>query len=434
MKGFINKFFQTSFKQLASRSANISLYFLASIAQVVVGLVLSPILAVHLKHRDFAIVGYFNSFNLLFVPVVGFTFASYYSKTYFRIGAEQRRRLRETLVSAQLGLGSIALLIVLGLFWLYSNIYDSGFSFYPYAFLAYGGMVFSNIYSFYLVDLRLSKRAKNFLSVSMAHHALYITAMITFCAILKYGAAGSLFATTLVSIAMGVYCYRKMVRKFRVDKQILLDAFSFCWPLILAGCVHYFSSGVDKAMLAGIKDDYNMGLYSVAMRFASYIHMFYHAVTMTIEPDIYQSIAQKRYKRLLYVILGLFAINAAIVAVFVLFTPLILQVLTAGRYTEADTLTRIISLRNITASLFFITAIIINALGYSKVTLVNRILSAVLVTAMFRWLISKYTFTGAAWGQVLSYVLMTIFSLLFVGYKFLRRKKQILEASNVREG
>jgi len=29
---------------------------------------------------------------------------------------------------------------------------------------------------------------------------------------------------------------------------------------------------------------------------------------------------------------------------------------------------------------------------------------------------------------------MTIFSLLFVGYKFLRRKKQILEASNVREG
>jgi len=155
---------------------------------------------------------------------------------------------------------------------------------------------------------------------------------------------------------------------------------------------------------------------------------------MTIEPDIYQSIAQKRYKRLLYVILGLFAINAAIVAIFVLFTPLILQVLTAGRYTEADTLTRIISLRNITASLFFITAIIINALGYSKVTLVNRILSAVLVTAMFRWLISKYTFTGAAWGQVLSYVLMTIFSLLFVGYKFLRRKKQILEASNVREG
>lgn len=434
MKGFITKFFQTSFRQLASRSANISLYFLASIAQVAVGLVLSPILAVHLNHRDFAIVGYFNSFNLLFVPLVGFTFTSYYSKTYFRIGAEQRTKLRETLVSAQMGLGSMALLITLGLFWLYSGIYDSGFSFYPNAFLAYGGVVFSNLYSFYLVDLRLSKQAKKYLGLSLAHHFLYVVAMVSFCAVLKYGAAGSLFATTVVSIAMGFYCWRKMIRKFRVDKQILLDAFRFCWPLIIAGLVHYFSSGVDKAMLAGIKDDHNMGLYSIAMRFAGYIYMFYHAVTMTIEPDIYQAVAQKRYKRLLFVTMGLFAINTALVGLFILFAPLILQILTVGRYTEATALTRIMALRNITASLFFITAIIINALGYSKVTLVNRILSAVLVTAMFRWLISKYTFTGAAWGQVLSYVLMTIFSLLFVGYKFLRRKKQILEASNVREG
>lgn len=412
-------------KNLSKKSVNLSLYFVASLAQMVVGLILSPILSVYLNHRDFAIIGYFNSFNLLFVPIIGFTFASYYSKTFFKITAEQREKLRKTLVSAQLGLGALCLIVLLVLFYWYSRIYQVGFDFYPDAILCYSAIVFSNLFSFYLLDLRLTKKAKSFLWMSLLHHGLYLVAMIMFCAVLKYGATGSLAATLVVSFIVGMYCYRKMTDKFVLDRVILVDALKFCWPLIIAGCVHYFSSGVDKAMLAGLKDDYNFGLYNIALRFVGYITLFYSAITMTIEPDIYQAIAQKRYKRLMLVIFGLLFINTVIVFVFMLFTPLILKILTVGKYTAAAHLTRIMSLKNITASLFFITAIIINALGYSKVTLVNRIISAVAVTFMFEFLISKYSFEGAAWGQSISYLVMTAFSFFFVVVKYIQRRKRL---------
>ena len=41
---------------LPKKLANASMYFSASLVQVVVGLILSPILSLHLGHRDFAIV------------------------------------------------------------------------------------------------------------------------------------------------------------------------------------------------------------------------------------------------------------------------------------------------------------------------------------------------------------------------------------------
>jgi O-antigen/teichoic acid export membrane protein len=396
-----------------------------------VGLVLSPILSVHFNHRDFAIVGYFNSFNLLFVPIIGFTFASYYSKTYFKVNAEQRKLIRKTLASAQLGLGAVSLFVLLGLFYFYSRAANVGYSFYPDAILCYSSIVFSNIFSFYLIDLRLSKQAKRFMLTSVVHHVLYFLVMYFLCAVFKYGASGSLAATLVVSIIMGVYCFRKMTDRFALDRRLLLDALKFCWPLIIAGCVHYFSSGIDRAMLASLRDDYNLGLYSIAMRFVGYITLFYSALTMTVEPDLYQAIAQKRYKRLLFVIFGLLAANTALVIVFMLMSPILIQVLTVGRYTAAVHLTRIMALKNITASVFFITAIIINALGYSKVTLVNRVLAAIFVSVMFRVLITKYQFEGAAWGQVLSYVVMTFFSFIFVSYKYLQRKKRLAAADQL---
>ena len=55
--------------------------------------------------------------------------------------------------------------------------------------------------------------------------------------------------------------------------------------------------------------------------------------------------------------------------------------------------------------------------------LINKIVAAVFVSSLFRFLISKYQFEGAAWGQVLSYVVFTLVSGLFLVYKLAQKKR-----------
>jgi len=407
---------------LPKKLANASMYFSASLVQVVVGLILSPILSMHLGHRDFAIVGYFNSFNALFVPLTSFTLSSFYGKHYFVVNQAQRENMRKTIASTLLVFGLVSTVVILAIFWVYTRLYDTGYGFFPYALLCYSNLVFSNIYAFYLLNLRLSKKATNFLWVNIAHHGAYLLAMILLCAVLKFGAAGSLAGTSVVSLVFGLFFFFKLTDRIRLDKKILKDALRFCWPLILAGCIDYFTNGVDRAMLAGFKDDVNLGLYSIALRFSGYIYMFYAAISMTLEPDFFQALSTKRYGRMVKISLGLILMNLLVVGAFVVAAPLILKILTVGRYTAASRLARIMALKNISASVFFIISTVIIIKGYTKVALINKIVAAVFVSSLFRFLISKYQFEGAAWGQVLSYVVFTLVSGLFLVYKLAQKK------------
>lgn len=407
------------------RSLNISLYFMASMVQTVVGLVTSPIISKSLSHRDFAIVGYFNSYLALFTPVVGLTLGTYYARNYFKIDAEKRQRMKNTILTVFLSIGVVSTSVILSVFFIYMKLYNVGFPFFPYAVLCFFTMIFSQTYNFYLLNLRLTKEAKRYFGVSLVHHLMYGVMMILLCVVLGYGAAGSLAATLIVAAVFSVYCVYKILDRFQLDWIILKDALSFCWPLIIAGCLHYFFSGLDRAFLAGFKDDRNLGLYNIAFRITSYIGLFYSAITMTVEPDFYKAIAQKKYKRLLIIIVGMLLVKTAIVIVFNVIAPYVISVLTAGRYTESVRYARILSLKNITSSIYTFMSLLIIGFGYSKVTLANRIIGTVGVIVMYRILIQLYGFDGAAWGQVFSYVIMTIFSLAFISFKLISRRRYL---------
>jgi O-antigen/teichoic acid export membrane protein len=420
----------SKFKGITARSINISLYFLASLAQMGVGLALSPILSVYFEPTDFAVVGFFNSFTALYTPLVGLTLSSYYARSYYRLNPQQRIVLRRTVASTLVSISAGILFVLLIGFWFYSRLSGLVYAFFPNAILCYSAVLFSNLYSLYLVEMRLSKNAKGYLKISLLHHGIYFLVMVLLCAFLKLGATGSLTATLLVSMGFGAYTFRNMVDKFQIDWKVLKDALSFCWPLIIAAGMQYFSSGIDKALLVNLNDDYSFALYNISFKFVTYMVVFFSSISMTIEPDIYQAIAQKRYRRLLMLITGILVAKSVMVLGFIVMSPVIINILTVGRYMAAVGFTRIVSLKAITSSFYHLLSTVINGLGYSKVTLANRILSAVAVTMMFKYLITRFGFTGAAWGQVLSYVVMSIFSLLFLTHKVLahRSKRKAINA------
>lgn len=62
---------------------NAGLYFASSLFVAIVGVILNPLLAMNLSQEDYAILGYYSSFNFLLTPLLHFCTLTYYSRQYF---------------------------------------------------------------------------------------------------------------------------------------------------------------------------------------------------------------------------------------------------------------------------------------------------------------------------------------------------------------
>lgn len=396
---------------------------MATLVQVLSNLILSPLLSISFQPIDFSTVNYFNSFNSLFAPIIGLTLTTYYSRTFFKKGLEERIILRETVASTLLIVGTLSLVFVLAGFFLFSRDNSSAFAFYPNALLCYTSILFGNLYALYLVDLRLAKQARSFFNINVINHLIYFAVMVVLCVLLRWGASGSFAATLIVSVGFGIYSLSRTISRIRIDKKVLFEALSFCWPLIVGACFAYFTDGVDRILLSHLKNTYDYTLYSIALKFSGYLFLFYQVINMTMEPDYYKALAENRKKRFIRLAAAALSMNAIIVLLFYFFSPLIIHVLTLGRYDAAYKLTRILVLKNISSSVFYIVSVVIFSYGYPKVTMLNRIFAGLIVGMLFKFMIGRFGFFGAAWGHVISYLLMSLISGSFIIYLFYQKKR-----------
>lgn len=387
---------------------------------MVASLLLNPFIALHMQNNDYAITGYYNSFNLLILPLVSFSFIQYYSKSYFKYSEEERGKLMSTIVSAQIVFGSINLLIINVLFYFYLNSTNLDFPYLPFSIFSFGTVFLSSFSSLYLVQLKFQRRSRTYLIISCASTFFWIIAMSMGVIFLDKGALGYLSAIFLAALVMAIYSVIKMLKHFYIDWGILKSAFLFSWPIILANMMEYVYMGIDRSFLANLHDNHQLGLYNVAVSIGLYVSIFYTALSQTFQPDIFEAISQKNTLKVLKIVLIIQILNIIPILLFVLFAPLLIDILTCGRYIDAAPYVRIIALKGISAGLYFSVSSIIIAAGLSKITLINKILGTVLVYFLYSYLIEHFTYIGAAWGQATSYIVMFIISLVFI---FCNRKK-----------
>lgn len=106
---------------------------------------------------------------------------------------------------------------------------------------------------------------------------------------------------------------------------------------------------------------------------------------------------------------------------------ILFSLLTAGRFTEAYTYARILSLRCITASMYHSISNVIIASGYPSITIINKIIGSIISFLLFKVLIANFDYYGAAWGQVLSFAGMTIVGIIVLAIKKRETIKRIFE-------
>ena len=83
----------------------------------------------------------------------------------------------------------------------------------------------------------------------------------------------------------------------------------------------------------------------------------------------------------------------------------------------------IVSLSTIVSMMYYSMSQVTVALGFTSITLVNKILGSVLSILSYGILIPKFGAVGAAWGMVLSYFYFFLGNTIMVVIKYKAKKK-----------
>jgi len=275
----------------------------------------------------------------------------------------------------------------------------------------------------------MKRQALQYLKITVAYALSGVLFALLFVVILKRGAIGRFWSILIPAVGIGIYSFKKLYAKSQFNKKILKDAIQFGWPISVSAILYYFLSGVDRAMLERLNDPVTFGNYNVAIQISGYLYIFYAALNQTFEPDIYRSIAENKIKKLTMIVIMIAVLTAIPTIIFIIFAEPVIRILTYGRYMAATDFAQVLALKNIPMAFCFLISNVIIGFGYPKVELVNRIAGAALSIIAYRLLIMKNGFFGAAVGNSVSYVIMTIISSLFILYKLnpfkINRKRSV---------
>ncbi len=416
MEGYI--LYKNIIIKIKNLSTHVGIYLLASIIPVGIRLAINPLIALNMSPSDYAIVGFYGSFNGLFSPLISFYAFGYYTKRYFEVDEENRKVLKATVVQSLVYFSIlISVLTFLGLY-IYMHYFNKGSSmkFLPYAFFSVFAIPLTGIITFKLTDYKMERKSKSFFKLSVNKGIVAAGLAILLVVLLKLGAYGRMSATFLSALfffVYGVYSERELLRE-KFDWTIFKKMMLFVWPLIIGAMLHFFTNGYDRVYLERLGNEKELGFYVVAVQMVAMIGIFQTAISNTFQPDVYKAVVNRNWKATAkYTSVVLFSI-LSVVLVFVLIAPFVVDILTAGRYVYSTKYVRVLAFSQFTMGMYFVTNEITIVLGYTKLALFNKILGVVSTVLLYSFLISNWNFMGAAFGNVISYFIMMIINIIFL--------------------
>ena len=410
------------YKRFRIQIANFGIYFWAALIPMILSLVSNPFITKNMSPEDFAIVGYYTAFNSLFGPLINFYLLHYYTKRYFELDELGRNTLKSTLFKALIIFSLLMTGVALISLFVYTIIFNKNtqIPFMPYAVISILALPITGIYTLTLTEFRMSRQSKKFFSFSVTNSVVAIGISLLFVVTFQWGAIGKLSATLLATSLMFLYILsiNRDIWNYRFDKIIFKDAILFCWPLVIASMLTFFCTGYDKVILERQDDIHALGIYSVGVTIAGYLHLFSNSINDTFQPDIYETIVKRQFSRCAKFVAMKLSIMSICVMGFIVLAPFIIDVLTFGKYVESAPYARIIAISSVTSMLYYSMSQITVALGFTSITLTNKIAGSLISIISFNYLIARYGVIGASWGVVLSYLYFFLGNATLVYWKY----------------
>ncbi|MDD4689559.1 MAG: oligosaccharide flippase family protein [Eubacteriales bacterium] len=402
-------------------------YFLASLVPMGISLLLSPVYAMHLSPEDYAIIGFYDSFNALLYPLILFFLNQYYMREYFYRDENGKKQLRAMIYKAFIVFPFILMIISLIGLYIYMSCFnkESSIPFLPYAVLSLFPSALAGLYRLELIDCKVERRGKDYFILSVFSSTFIALCSVLFVVTLEWGALGRMLGLLICPFVLFLWALirHRDLMNVTFDWKQFKDAIIFCLPLVIAAMLGFFSNGYDKVSLEKIVPLNQLGFYSIGITIAGYLSVFSTAISDTFSPDIFESLAQKNVKKMLKYLGLQLVVMLVIVLLFIICARFLIMFFTANRYLEATPYARIASLGAITTLLYNSMSSIVLSYKKTKVLLYTKIIGSLLCIVSYYLLIKYFTLKGAAWGMVLSNVYFTIFTLLFLVISIRRDNK-----------
>lgn len=409
---------------------HITAYFGASLIPMLLMLVINPLIALNMSPEDYAITGYYSSFNSLISPLIIFYMLHYYNKRYFELDDAGRLQLKALLFKAVTAFSFVVSILCFFALFGYIKIFNAElqFSIMPYLAFSVFAIPLAGLYNLELADSRMARDSKSFFILSVFNGVLLVVLNLFFVVLIKGGAVGKLLAPLITNIIVFIYLFWKNRTLLQIHSNWsdFGEILRFCYPLTIGAMLGYFSSGFDKTFLESLGDVTEYGFYIVGSSIAGYLSTFSSSISSTFQPDIYEAIAKNNNRHLVKTVILQIGLIAITVAVFVLFCPLVIKILTAGRYVNSTIYARIISVSTITSAIYYIINNYTIAKGYPKLYLYTTVISSVLIVVLMPIVVKQFEYIGGAWMVSGSFVILAIVNIVLLYFcKIFKSKRYI---------
>lgn len=402
---------------------NLTTYFGASLIPMVLSLVSNPWIAKNMSPEDYAISGYYTSYSSLIGPIIIFYLIHFYIKEFFRRDEESRIKLFSLIAKATIWFSGIVTIICFVALLIFLKYFNPDFSLpiMPYLALAVFALPLTGLLNLQLAQYRMQKKAIAFFRLSITNGILNVLLTLIMVVWIKLGAFGKLAAPLMCNLIVFIFLLWKMKGLLKIKTPIsdFKPIFIFCLPLAASAMLGYFTHGFSTTYLEKIGNVTEYGIYVVGVSIGGYLTVFSTAIGNTFQPDLYESIIKqnwKRYAKFCCLHIGLITIIAIS---FIILSPYIISILTAGRYDTSTPYAQIIALSTITSAIYFLINNYSIATNRPKLYLYTSLLGSALVVLCMPFAVDNWAFIGGAWMMVISYV---FFSIINLGFLFLNTK------------
>lgn len=414
-------------KGLLKNVQNTGLYFLGSIVQSILALIAQPIYSMHLSADEFGIIGYFTAIKGFFTPIFILGMTSVYLMHYFKQSEEDNKKLLFNLTFFLCCFNTIILFAGYIAIYLYFTNMHVNIPLNPFAWYILIALLLDNIKSIVLINFRIRKKALSFFTLSATNSVLNVGIGLLFVVYFKWGAEGRMLApiiSTLLLLPFCIYVLRKYAT-VNFNVKIFVKAARVAFPLVLAAYAYVPITNIDRLFLERLNNLAELGLYNIGITIAGYVQLAYIALGTAFEPDIFKSVAEKNNNKLIKIAIIIFVPYLFFTLVFILFSGIIISLLTAGRYIAAEQYTNIAIISVFLMSIFSFNSKIFVALGKLKLNLFVNIIGGASALLIMYFAVSNFEYIGAAYGKVLIALIMVLVSSIYA-IKHLKLQKIVL--------
>lgn len=376
------------------------LYILAAVIPAAISLFINPFVAKNMSPMDYATVGYYNSFTTLFIPLISLYLTHYYSKKYYECDESGRRRLKALIYKVFIYLSPIITIVVGAGLWCYSYYFnpESSIQYFPYALIYLSTLYFQCFFTLELVDMKMRRLPMSYFKLSIIQSAIIISSTVLLVIILKWGAVGKLLAVLIEALILFFAIFMRNIDLIRIKVTFkeIRDSLVFCFPLIIAAMLSFFTKGYDSVLLERLGNNVEFANYTIGLQFSGYLGMVTTALQNTFQSDIYEAIHQNNRKKTLKIFALLLVSTLLIVALFCLMAPYVVKILTYNRYAEATPYAILTSVSLIFSVSYYFLSTVFIARGRTKATLFNKIIVAAFTFVCYPLIIREFEYVGGA--------------------------------------